>query len=159
RQKEGVKIRTINHGLQITRHILNLAASEWMDEYGLTWLATAPKIKLLPEIDARKPYPLNWDEQERLFAELPEHLREMALFAVNTGCRDQEICRLKWSWQVKVSSLEIGFVFIIPGEEVKNGEDKLIVLNRIALAVIERQRGKHTEFVFVYRNKPVLRML
>ena len=101
RKKEGVKNRTINHGLQVTRHILNLAASEWMDEHGLTWLPAAPKIKLLPETDARKPYPLNWEEQERLFAELPVHLKEMALFAVNTGCRDQEICKLQWSWEVK----------------------------------------------------------
>ncbi|HQW58298.1 MAG TPA: hypothetical protein PK583_05030 [Gammaproteobacteria bacterium] len=85
RRKEGLKMRTINHGLQIIRHILNLAASEWMDEYGLTWLGSAPKIKLLPEHDARRPYPLNWEEQEQLFAALPAHLREMAMFAVNTG--------------------------------------------------------------------------
>ncbi len=44
--------------------------------HGLTWLATAPKIKLLPQTDAREPYPLNWDEQERLFAELPFHLKK-----------------------------------------------------------------------------------
>lgn len=159
RKKKGVKMRTINHALQATRRILNLAASEWMDEYGLTWLAAAPKIKLLPQTDARRPYPLNWEEQERLFAKLPEHLREMVLFAVNTGCRDQEVCKLKWSWQVNVSIPEIGFVFIIPGDKVKNGEDKLIILNRIARSVIDRQRGKHAEFVFIYRNKPLHRML
>ena len=34
RKKEGAKARTINHALQITRHILNLAAGEWLDEYG-----------------------------------------------------------------------------------------------------------------------------
>jgi hypothetical protein len=85
RRKEGVKTRTINHGLKIVRRILNLATNEWMDEYGLTWLANAPKIKLLPEHDLRKPYPLSWDEQNRLFKELPEHLEKMALFAVNTG--------------------------------------------------------------------------
>ena len=97
RRKDGVKTRTINHGLQVIRHILNLAAGEWMDEYGLTWLAAAPKIKLLPEHDARKPYPLDWEEQDRLFAALPPHLQEMGLFAVNTGCRDGEICKLQWS--------------------------------------------------------------
>jgi hypothetical protein len=85
RRKTGVKTRTINHGLQIVRRILNLAASEWMDELGLTWLANAPKIKLLPELDSRKPYPLSWEEQTRLFKELPAHLARMALFAVNTG--------------------------------------------------------------------------
>ncbi|MDF2868253.1 MAG: hypothetical protein K0S11_1723 [Gammaproteobacteria bacterium] len=80
RREEGVKTHTINHGLQVVRHILNLAAGEWVDEYGLTWLVSAPKIKLLPEPDNRKPYPLNWDEQEQLFAVLPDYLKEMALF-------------------------------------------------------------------------------
>src|SRR5439155_5916080 len=108
RQKDGVKNRTINFGLQIVRHILNLAASEWMDEFGLTWLASAPKIKSLSEHDARKPYPLDWEEQDRLFAALPSHLKDMALFAVNTGCRDKEICRLQWDWEVNVPIPEIG---------------------------------------------------
>lgn len=159
RKKEGVKMRTINHGLQIIRHILNLAAGEWMDEFGLTWLASAPKIKLLPEYDGRKPYPLTWEEQDRLIAALPLHLREMSLFAVNTGCRDGEICRLRWAWEVQVPVAEIGSVFIIPGERVKNGEDRLVVLNRVARAVIERQRGKHAEFVFVFQGKPIGHML
>ena len=159
RKLEGVKTRTINHGLQVIRHILNLAAGEWMDEYGLTWLANAPKIKLLPDHDARKPYPLDWEEQDRLFAALPLHLREMALFAVNTGCRDGEICNLRWEWEVATHSVEVGTVFVIPGERVKNGTDRLVVLNRVARAVIERQRGKDPEFVFIYKGKPILRML
>ncbi len=157
RQKSGVKTRTINHGLQIVRHILNLAASEWMDQFGLTWLATAPKIKLLPEHDLRKAYPLDWDEQDRLFAELPSHLKRMALFAVNTGCRDQEICRLRWDWEVKIP--DMGSVFLIPGRYTKNGEDRLVVLNRFAHDVIEEARNMHPESVFVCRNKPMTRML
>ncbi len=44
---------TINYALQTVRHILNLASGEWMDEYGLTWLAHAPKIKLLREDDRK----------------------------------------------------------------------------------------------------------
>lgn len=158
RRKEGVKARTINHGLGIVRRVLNLAANEWMDEHGLTWLAAAPKIKLLPEPDARKPYPLDWEEQDRLFAVLPSHLRDMALFAVNTGCRDGEICKLRWAWEVRVPIDEIHSVFIIPAENVKNGEDRLVVLNRVARAVVERQRGKHPEYVFTYRGKPTTHM-
>jgi integrase len=157
RRKESVKTRTINHGLQVVRHLLNLAASKWFDEYGLTWITAAPKIKLFPEHDARKAYPLDWDEQERLFAALPEHLHDMALFAVNTGCRDQEICRLRWQWETNVNQ-EIS-VFVIPGKYVKNGEDRVVVLNKIAKEVVERQNGKHPEFVFTYKNKPVTRML
>jgi integrase len=159
RRKRGLKTRTINHGLQVVRHILNVAASEWMDEFGLTWLAAAPKIKLLPENDSRKPYPLTWEEQDRLFAVLPKHLQEMALFTVNTGCRDSEVCNLRWEWEVKVSIPEVGSVFIIPCDRVKNGEERLVVLNRIALDVIDRQKGKHPKFVFIFKGKPLHHML
>ena len=82
----------------------------------------------------------------------------MALFAVNTGCRDGEICRLQWEWEVKVPTLDTS-VFIIPGRYVKNADDRLVVLNRIAASVVEAQRGKHLTHVFSYRGKPVTRML
>ncbi|MEO8402611.1 MAG: site-specific integrase [Gammaproteobacteria bacterium] len=158
RKQKGLKMRTINYGLQLVRHILNLAASEWLDEFGLTWLATAPKIKLLPETDKRKPYPLNWEEQENLFKELPVHLANMAIFAVNTGCRDTEICKLRWNWEVPVFGLGYS-VFMIPSEHVKNREERLVVLNDVAKSVIDRVRGQHPEYVFTYRGKPVSRML
>jgi hypothetical protein len=91
RQREGKAVGTINHGLKIVRRILNLAASEWVDDQGLTWLPAPPKIKLLPDQHKRSPYPISWEEQARLFVELPDYLASRALFAVNTGCRDQEI--------------------------------------------------------------------
>ena len=158
RQAQGISPGTINHGLKIVRRVLNLAASEWFDEYGLTWLATAPKIKLLSDKDKRPPYPLSWDEQERLFKELPVHLANVALFAVNTGCRDQEICQLRWQWEVQVPELNTS-VFIIPGRYVKNTDDRLVVLNRIARSVIDQCRGQHAESVFVFQGRPTQRML
>jgi integrase len=149
RRRDGVRAKTINLGLGVVRHILNVAASEWVDEHGLTWLAAAPKIKLLKPSDGRKPYPLSPEEQEQLFAELPEHLRRMALFKVNTGCRDAEVCGLRWEWEVEVPELETS-VFVIPGDRVKNGAERLVVLNSVARSIVERQRGLHPEFVFVY---------
>lgn len=158
RRKNGSSVGTINHGLKVVRRILNLAASEWIDEYGLTWLQAAPKIKLLPDTNKRKPYPLSWEEQARLFRELPAHLSEMALFAVNTGCRDGEVCRLRWEWEVAIPMLETS-VFIIPGRYVKNADDRLVVLNRVARAVVDARRGVHSEYVFAYKDKPIARML
>jgi hypothetical protein len=55
RQSDGVKTRSINNALALVRHILNLAASEWRDEQGLTWLEYAPKIKLLKVRDGARP--------------------------------------------------------------------------------------------------------
>jgi len=157
RKAQGRKNRTINYGLQTVRHILNLAAGEWIDEYGKTWLAHVPKIKLLKEYDRKEPYPLSWDEQERLFGELPLYLRRMALFKVNTGTRDQEVCRLRWEWEIPIPEMETS-VFIIPRERVKNRQDRLVILNSVALSVIEEVRGKHGDYVFAYNGHPIWRM-
>ncbi len=154
RQQESVKNRTINYGLQVTRRILNLAAGIWLDEHGLTWLDTAPKIVLLSENDKRKPYPLSWKEQELLFSALPIHLRHMALFAVNTGCREAEVCNLKWKWET-ATNIQGCTVFIIPGKQVKNRDDRLVVLNDAAKAVVNECRGIHPEYVFTYLGNPV----
>jgi len=158
RQKAGVATGTINHGLKVVRRILNLAAQEWRDDNGLTWLVSAPKIRMLPDTEKRQPYPMSWEEQARLFKSLPDHLATMALFAVNTGCRDGEVCALRWEWEVRVPELDTS-VFIIPGEHVKNADDRLVVLNEIAASVIETQRGKHPTHVFTYKGKPLARML
>lgn len=152
-----MKTRTINHALKVVRHILNLAAHEWLDEYGLTWLSGTPKIKFLAEHDLRKPYPLSWEEQERLFRALPLHLARMCLFKVHTGCRDAEVCRLRWDWEVEVPELDTR-VFIIPAHAVKNRTDRLVVVNSVARSVIESVRGGHPEHVFTFRGRPIERI-
>lgn len=152
RRVDGVKTSTINGALAITRHVVNLAASEWMDDRGITWLEHAPKIKLLPVKDARRAYPLSHDEQAAFFPELPDHLAKMALFKVNTGCREEEVCGMRWDYEVKVPELDTS-VFVIPGDRVKNTEDRLVVLNRTARSVVDAQRGGHPEYVFVYTPK------
>lgn len=156
-RKQGWKNRTINMPMEVVRHILNLAASEWIDEYGMTWLQSAPKIRLLPRSDAQKPYPLSWEEQRRLFEVLPPHLRRMCLFAVNTGLRNREVCGLRWDDEVNVPELETS-VFIIDGDRIKNAEDRLVVLNSTAKDVIDELRGEDPVWVFTYKGKPIRNM-
>jgi integrase len=79
------------------------------------------------------------------------------LFKVNTGCRDQEVCNLLWEWECPVSELNTS-VFIIPARAVKNRTDRLIVLNRLARAVIQEMRGQHPTHVFSHKGKPLYRM-
>ncbi len=50
-------------------------------------------------------------------------------------------------------------VFLVPGEMVKNGDERLVVLNRIARSVVETQRGTHPTHVFHYKGRPVKHML
>jgi integrase len=153
RRADGVKTTTINLALGTVRRILNLAASEWRDERGMTWLEHAAKIRLLPVKDKRAPYPLSRDEQAALFQELPDYLARMSLFKVNTGLREQEVCGLKWVDEIAVPELKTS-VFIIEGDKVKNGQDRLVVLNRVARSVIDSVRGQHPEHVFVRLPKP-----
>lgn len=55
---------------------------------------------MLAKLDLKKKvrerYPMTWEEQSILFGELPAHLQAMALFKVNTGTREQEVCKLRW---------------------------------------------------------------
>ncbi|MGZ5125903.1 MAG: tyrosine-type recombinase/integrase [Burkholderiales bacterium] len=121
----------------------------------MTWLETSPLISIdakQARKKARRPYPLSWEEEDLLFAELPEDPnRQMARFKVNTGDREEEVCILRWAWEIAVPELNTS-VFVIPGAFVKNGEDRLIVLNQVAQKVIEERRGIHPEFVFTYRG-------
>ncbi len=82
----------------------------------------------------------------------------MALFVVNTGCRDAEVCNLRWNWEVRVPPVKT-FVFIVPGEFVKNGDERLVVLNNIARSEVNARRGKHPTHVLAYNGRPVIRML
>ena len=166
KQAANLKTKSINNTLELVRHILNIAATEWIDENGLTWLLVAPKIKLLPVKDARAPLPLSWAEQSRLLEVLPLHLNQMTRFKVNTGCREQEVCQLRWEWEKYVPSLKTS-VFIIPShinrdgelrQLVKNGEDRLVILNDEAKSVIEEVRGIHPDYVFSYKGRSITRI-
>ncbi len=93
----GRKHKTVNLGLGLVRHILNLAAKTWRDEDGRTWLERAPAITLLPLTGhQREPRPITWAEQRLLLPRLPPHLARMALFKLNTGVRDDVVCSLRW---------------------------------------------------------------
>jgi integrase len=81
----------------------------------------------------------------------------MCLFKVNTGTRDQEVCQLRWDWEVQVPELNTS-VFLVPGEFVRNREDRLIVSDRVAKSVVDEVRGQHEEYVFIYRGKPIFQM-
>lgn len=156
-RRDRVAVGTVNRSLAVVRRVLNLAARKWRDEQGLTWLETLPLIELLPDEARRRPYPLSWQEQRLLFSELPPHLAQMALFKVNTGTREQEVTQLRWDWEFEIPELKTS-VFVVPRELVKNKEDRLIVLNKVAESVIDSVRSKHAQRVFTYRGHAVQRI-
>ena len=157
RLAEGLSPATLNRDLAIVRRILILAARAWRDDNGLTWLETAPLIRMLPNNDARQPHPLSIEEQHLLFSELDTHLARMALFKVNTGTREQEVTQLRWDWEVKIPELHTS-VFLIPSNLVKNKTDRVVVLNDVATSVIDSVRKDHTTIVFTRNGKPLTGM-
>ena len=81
----------------------------------------------------------------------------MALFKVNTGCREQEVCGLRWAWEIPVPELDTS-VFLIPATTVKNGQERLVVLNRVAKSVVDALRGGHDDYVFAYKGRRLRQM-
>ena len=164
--KAPVSNRTVNIAIERVIRVLSLCARKWRDEERRPWLDSVPMLaKLEEKRSSRKPYPMSWEEQSILFGELPAHLQTMALFKVNTGCREQEVCKLRWDWEISVPELGTS-VFLIPADfggrhensGVKNRDERLVVLNSVAKSIIERQRGISREWVFPYNGTAMHRM-
>ncbi|VVO85195.1 tyrosine-type recombinase/integrase [Pseudomonas fluorescens] len=160
KQLKPVAPRTINISIERVIRVLWLCARKWRDEERRPWLDSVPMLaKLDLKKKVREPYPMTWEEQSILFGELPSHLQTMALFKVNTGCREQEVCKLRWGREISVPELGTS-VFLIPSDfggrnersGVKNGDERLVVLNAVAKSVIDKQRGLSKEWVFPYNG-------
>ncbi len=165
RRELGMKSSTVGRELGLVIRILTLSARLWRDDSGRPWLDTVPMIIKPNWNDKREPYALSWEEQRKLFKELPDHLHRMALFKVNCGPREHEVCGLRWDWEVSIPELNTS-VFIVPGKPIpgtnwtgtKNKEDRVIVLNRIARSVIDEVRGCHPTYVFTYKGARIARI-
>lgn len=140
--KEASKATT-NRYLALVRSILIRARDEW------EWIDKAPKVRLFKESASRE-RSLTREQAGRLLAELPEHQRNVVLFALATGLRQSNVLRLEWS-QINLEQRHAW----IHGAQSKNRRPIAIPLNETAYAVLKRQRGKHPERVFTFKGKPL----
>jgi len=140
--KEASKATT-NRYLALVRSILIRARDEW------EWIDKAPKVRLFKESTSRE-RSLTREQAGRLLAELPEHQRDVVLFALATGLRQSNVLRLEWS-QINLGQRHAW----IHGAQSKNRRPIAIPLNETAYAVLQRQRGKHPERVFTFKGKPL----
>ena len=140
RRKQGVASGTVSRDLSVVIMVLTLAARVWRDEYDLPWLGVVPKLRKPDWEDKRSPRPLSWKEQ--------------VLFKINTGTREKEVCSLRWEWEFPLPELDTS-IFVVPKRVVKNKEDRLVVMNRIAGSVIDELRGMHPDYVFTYRGERI----
>jgi hypothetical protein len=51
--------------------------------------------------------------------------------------REQEVCGLRWDWEIAVPELDTT-VFVLPDSETKTRTERVIVLNSIAKRIVER---------------------
>jgi integrase len=132
-----------NRYLALIRSILRKAKNEW------EWLDRIPHVRLYRERKQRIRY-LTPDEARRLLTELPEHLREMAQFALMTGLRQRNVSYLRWN-QVDMARR----VAWIHPDEAKAGRAIGVPLNESAMDGLRQRLGKHPDYVFTYQGKPV----
>jgi len=145
RKQEGVKSSTVNRTLTIVKLVLQQASGQYRDINGHPWLLSVPKIRRLDWHDTRKPYPISAREEACLMAVLSPDLQDIATFLIHTGLRARELCALEWAWERQDSPI---VCFEISGEHTKNNQDKLVVCNRVARAIVESRRGNGSQFVF-----------
>lgn len=137
------KPSTVNRYLALIRAILHMARDEW------EWIPRAPRVRMLHESRKRVRW-LTPDEAARLLHQLPPHLAAMARFTLATGLRQHNVSYLRWD-QI---DLDRGMAWI-HADEFKSRKAISVPLNTVALEVLHAQKGKHSEWVFVYQGHPV----
>lgn len=151
RTREGIKQlpgtvspSTVRRVIGVLTAVLN-AAVEW------GWLTSAPKRKRVKTAGKRIRW-LSPAEAERLLAELPDHLAEMARFSLETGLRRANVTGLQWS-QVDL----VRRVAWIHADQAKAHKAITVPLSDTAVEVLRRQLAKprkpqYVSWVFVYRG-------
>lgn len=144
KEREGrVSPATCNRLLATLKTILRLAHRKY------EWIDRVPAFFFYEEPKGRTRW-LQPHEIARLLDALPEHERDIAMFSFATGLRQGNIRKLRWE-QVNLNLR----VIYIDGDEMKNGRDLGIPLNEAALEVLRRNIGKHWQYVFTYKGKPI----
>ena len=91
RRQEGASPGTINREVALAKHAFNLAVKEW------EWVSENPvlKVSMEKEPPSRDRW-LTYEEERDLLGAVPRWLEEIVVYAVETGCRREEILSLPW---------------------------------------------------------------
>jgi integrase len=146
KRADGCSNATVNRMLALVRSILRRCTREW------EWLDRAPAIRLLKEPGRRIRY-LTHEQADRLLAELPLHLREMAAFSLESGLRAANVTGLRWS----AVDLDRRLAWVHP-DEAKARKAIPVPLNAEAVAILQRQVGKHSDVVFTFKGRPIVQV-
>ncbi len=131
---------TVNKELTVAKTVLNKAARDWR------WMPAVPIIRKVTG-PVRQSYPLTHIEQRRLIHQIHGYLRQICLFALNTGVRREELFALKWDDECKSGGVEY---FAI--RESVNHRVRPVVLNSVARKIVQQMDENDADVVFVRRS-------
>jgi integrase len=147
RRKDGVKPATVNRELAALKKSFNLALKEWQ------WVSENPVMRVSMERENNKRDRwLRDDEEARLLEACPEWLRELVIFALNTGMRLSEILRLMWK------DVDLGRKTLTVMKS-KNTAKRTIPLNGTVCRMLRIKslgEPKESEFVFPSKARTML---
>jgi len=139
-RKEKLQPQTVNKDLSVLSRILKVAVKrEYLRKDDL------PEIERLKENENLQQRILKPKEERRLLQYAPRYLRDIILFAVNTGARKSEILTLKWK-QVDLKGRTVEFV------HTKNGKSRVVPLNESTLEVLRNRQRSHENKEYVFTN-------
>jgi integrase len=125
RTDEGVAPATINRELAMLSKAFSLAVKEW------EWLKDNPVSKVPREKeDNERDRWLTVDEEVSLLENSPDWLRDIILFNLHTGLRQDELLSLTWD---RVDMIRKTILI----KDTKNGKPRTIPLNRDVLDILE----------------------
>jgi len=140
RKNKGIKPATINRELAMLSKAFNLAVKEW------EWVKDNPVSRVPKEKeDNERDRWLNAEDEKRLLENSLSWLKDIIIFDLNTGLRQDELLSLQWS-RVDL------FRKIIIIQESKNGKPRTIPLNQIALDILmekSKRRNLKSDLVFL----------
>ena len=125
RRSEGAKTATIARELEVLRHSFNLAVREW------EWIDKNPfeRVKIEKPNNKIERWLSEQEEISLLKASLP-WLREIIIFALHSGMRQNEILSLKWT-QVDLKRRTVTLLV------TKNKEKRTIPLNKTLIDLLQ----------------------
>ncbi len=137
RRAQEVSPATVNRETALLKHMFNMA-----ERWGLYRGANPVRwVKFLPENNLQF-RTLSEDEEQQLLAASPPYLRELILFAVNTGLRCGDIFDLKWQ-EVDLESKRIALIM------GKTRHALEVPLNENAFGILSQKRAvMHGPYVF-----------
>jgi integrase len=128
---------TVNRELALLKHMFNVA-ERWSMRQGTNPVRL---VKFLPENNL-KFQTLSEDDERKLLAYSPPYLRELILFAINTGLRCGDIFHLQWQ-EVDLEQRRLSIIMN------KTRHALEVPLNDTAAEIVEaRQAVKHGPHVF-----------